>query len=467
MKSANSRFAAVELTDLEKLADKKDSKHTQRSVKRSVSLFREFLDENNKDFESLDKVTLNEKLRLFYASVRSKKGENLKATTLQSLKYGLSRHLKNKCKIDVITDAHFRTSQEVYKAVVSDLKKKGFGCTRHIKSITEEDLKKLYNNKTIFNVNTPYGLQKKVWFELMFYLCRDREVVREMNKSTFAIGTDSNGLQFVYPTKNEHETDLAHHYDGKPDSTVEERKMYARPGDPMCPVESFKKYLQKIHPDLQDLWQRPLESFDRSGNEWYFKSPLGKNSLSCFMTDLSKLSGLSCVYTNYSIRLTPIKAMENAGLVPKYIKPEPDYMMDHESRSTQPDHDYVEEHPSSSTQHDFVIDHQSRSVQPEFMSEHPSRLTQPDFIEDQQSRCAQPEFVREHPFRSTQPDYIEDHQSRSPISSYTCNKGKRSEGTQCDPDPLFSENQRLLKEIQDLKQELYLYKIQHLKKEPP
>lgn len=73
------------------------------------------------------------------------------------------------------------------------------------------------------------------------------------------------------------------------DETVGEARMYARSGDPMYPVRSYKRYLSKVHPKLDDLWQRPLDSYDYSPPSWYCRIPLGKNTLSSMITDISKL----------------------------------------------------------------------------------------------------------------------------------------------------------------------------------
>ena len=32
-------------------------------------------------------------------------------------------------------------------------------------------------------------------------------------------------------------------------------------GNAACPVESFFKYLSKLHPECENFWQRPTDSF--------------------------------------------------------------------------------------------------------------------------------------------------------------------------------------------------------------
>jgi len=118
-----SRFAEISENDLNDLENPKDADSTKRIVKRSTSLFREFMGEEN-DVEGMSKSELNSKLRQFFCSVRTKTGEELKQSSLVSLKYGISKFLKDKCGIDIKTDAELSSCQSIFKAQVVDLKEK-------------------------------------------------------------------------------------------------------------------------------------------------------------------------------------------------------------------------------------------------------------------------------------------------------------------------------------------------------
>jgi len=88
-----SRFAEISENDLNDLENSKDADSTKRIVKRSTSLFREFVGEEN-DVEGMSKSKLNSKLRQFFGSVRTKTGEELKKSSL--VKYGISKFLKDR-----------------------------------------------------------------------------------------------------------------------------------------------------------------------------------------------------------------------------------------------------------------------------------------------------------------------------------------------------------------------------------
>ncbi|KAH3810687.1 hypothetical protein DPMN_139082 [Dreissena polymorpha] len=61
--------------------------------------------------------------------------------------------------------------------------------------------------------------------------------------------------------------------DDTPDDTTGEGKIYEQPGSTFCRVRCFEKYLSKLNPKLEALWQRPLESFQETSDIWYCAAP--------------------------------------------------------------------------------------------------------------------------------------------------------------------------------------------------
>ena len=110
---ANSKFANISDDDLQQLLDTKDSVNTQRVVKRSVAAFREYLVDGcrSPQFEECPISELNYSLRRFFASIRCKTGTNVKTSTLNSYKYGISKYLKDKCFVDISKDSAFQTNK--------------------------------------------------------------------------------------------------------------------------------------------------------------------------------------------------------------------------------------------------------------------------------------------------------------------------------------------------------------------
>ena len=151
------------------------------------------------DFQNFAKCELNEHLRTCYASFRKKDGDMMKTNSLTSLIYGISKYLKDTLEIDIKNDSEFSTSNTVYSAVLTDLKKKGLGSVDHKPAICPEDLFKIYDPSNVaLNPNTLTGLLNKTWFDVMTVLCRrGRENLRDMTRDTFAVHVDGSGRRFV------------------------------------------------------------------------------------------------------------------------------------------------------------------------------------------------------------------------------------------------------------------------------
>ena len=82
--------------------------------------------------------------------------------------------------------------------------------------------------------------------------------------------------------------------------------------DWMCPVKSFRTYIEHLNPKNEYMWQYALNTINPANPDiWYSKKHFGKNPLATFMSTLSKQVGLSQIYTNHSIRATGITVLTN------------------------------------------------------------------------------------------------------------------------------------------------------------
>ena len=80
--------------------------------------------------------------------------------------------------------------------------------------------------------------------------------------------------------------------------------------DPLCPVKSFRKYLEHLHPEKNYLWQMPLDTINlQTMMVWYGRQHMGKHTLGNFMQDVSKECQLSKKYTNHSIQVTGVTVL--------------------------------------------------------------------------------------------------------------------------------------------------------------
>ena len=91
------------------------------------------------------------------------------------------------------------------------------------------------------------------------------------------------------------------------------------PGE-RCPVKSLKKYIAKLNPCCEYMWQRPkLRKVCHDQNVWYDNIPLGKNTLSSMTKSISEAAGCSKCYTNHSLRATSISILDRAGFPSRSI----------------------------------------------------------------------------------------------------------------------------------------------------
>ena len=129
-------------------------------------MFRSYLGEKcqNQEFEKLDKTTLASLLSKFYLEARKADGDFYKTSSLNSIRAGLNRYLKDEYHhgiIDIIKDSEFVNANVSYRAATVQLKKLGKGDVVHHTPLDPNDITTLYESGT-FDQSTPGGLQKKV-----------------------------------------------------------------------------------------------------------------------------------------------------------------------------------------------------------------------------------------------------------------------------------------------------------------
>ena len=157
---------------------KKIKKNTQLATKTALSTFKAFCGEKypdkDQDFDEISKEKLNKLLVDFYPNARKKIGGNYKKTGLTSIRFGLQRYFILKRGFNIIADDAFKQSNQVFEAVVVQLKRQGFVKVDHHKPIKKEDLAKIFSS---FDQSSPNptdckSMQHFVWFNIMYQLIR-------------------------------------------------------------------------------------------------------------------------------------------------------------------------------------------------------------------------------------------------------------------------------------------------------
>ena len=126
------------------------------------------------------------------------------------------------------------------------------------------------------------------------------KIWKEMLKDDFAMKFNQKNKHW-YVTKIQDELNKNH----RGNENIVSGVMPENKDDPMCPFQSFKKYIEHLNPENKYMWQKPLEHPHPSRPDiWYSRQHIGKNPLAAFMSNVSKQCGLSQRYTNHSIRVT-------------------------------------------------------------------------------------------------------------------------------------------------------------------
>ncbi|XP_070558566.1 uncharacterized protein [Ptychodera flava] len=293
------RFASTREEETADALSTVDQLNTRRATGTAVRILRDYCHAKRRsaEFENLPVKDLAGLLRQFYLDIRKKDGSLYSKASLSGIRSGLARFILNKCDVDIVKDRAFISANKAFKTQKMRLNKAGLSVVFHYPEITFEDLCLLYDpNNSVFNVDMPTGLQLKVFFEIMLHFrWKGRDDIRKMNKDTFALAQDDDGTEYVYRTRPNACNDTS-------------GVMYASPGNSNCPVRSFKKYINELHPHCHDLWQHPNSKYPYFDHKdvWYINSAVGHNSLSNFMALISKEGGLSQVYTNRSIHVTGV-----------------------------------------------------------------------------------------------------------------------------------------------------------------
>ena len=312
---ATERFASVSEGVVSDLLKNKNSENTHKATNVSWNVFISYLDEKSLviDIESCSAHDLKDILRKFYIELRKQDGTLYCKTSFNSIRSGIQRKIKVlRPEIDIIIDKDFQAANEVFRAQCVELKKEGLAKITHKQPITVEDMKTLYMSP-VFSVNNPVSLQRKVFFDVLLYLCRrGQENLRYLKKRDFVIKTDAYGKEYVEKvvdemTKNRRESNEA-----------EEGGVIYETGSQYCPVSSFKAYISHLNPNIDEFFQRP-KSFAPKFGPWYEAQVLGVNYIGNMMKKISINAKLSTVYTNHCIRATAVTILDQSGVEARHI----------------------------------------------------------------------------------------------------------------------------------------------------
>ncbi|XP_076143598.1 uncharacterized protein LOC143125754 [Alosa pseudoharengus] len=256
------------------------------------------------DFANISKEQLNLILRQFYASVLNLNGESYSISSYLGLRSGLYRYLNDPPlnRSWNMTDHEFRSSNNVFIGLIKTMKREAKDKISHPTSISPSDLK-IIRESHACNPSHPRGLLNKVWFDIQLHFgWLGKKGNRMLTEKSFAFNTDEIGrkyctLAFNFITKN--------HKDIK-DSENNRRRMFARPGDPLCPVASLEKYIRKMPPNSPAFFLNPQKNVFEVDPVWYSTIALGVNQIASVLSRICREAGIEQIYTNSCLRRTKV-----------------------------------------------------------------------------------------------------------------------------------------------------------------
>ena len=151
----------------------------------------------------------------------------------------------------------------------------------------------------------------------MYYTgCRGKEGLRKLSKNSFKVKKSPNGEEFIEITFNEKtKKNQGDSMSAKANALHNDHHVITEiPGSPLCPVQSFKMYLDLLNPDSTAFFQYPNKR-----KTAFTKEVIGKNPLGDMMKEISTQAKLSRSYTNHQIRKTTATGIKRSGFTLEQI----------------------------------------------------------------------------------------------------------------------------------------------------
>lgn len=351
-------FGSSTVEERDKLIADAVSKRTVASTNTWITSFEDYCKKigehiSYKDTSAEDLASILER---YYVDARKQDGSEYRRSSFIAARSAINRHLSAFSRdIDIIRGHHFKKANKVLDAVLKAKQKDGREpAVQHKKPITDDDWTRI--NEHFSDISTtldPRKVTTYVWFQVSSHFClRGGELQSRLRKQdlvfTVQDGVERITLGTDFQTKN-HRGGLA-------------GAGYVTKGSIQDPVQvnAIKRYLEKLHPDIDRLFQRCLlrkgEVFSKDVSCWFMKSPLSHNVLDSMMRMLSEAASLAAVYTNHCVRATSIVHLKEGGVQDRQIMS----VTGHRNVQSIASYDYVS--PADASKFSAAIDKKSDST---------------------------------------------------------------------------------------------------------
>lgn len=138
----SSRFAIKTDDQRQEILDDRVKKNTKKATKVWLNVVTYYMKEKQLGV-CIDEVTtenLPDFLYKFYSEVRKENGDLYSNTSLKAMRAGINRYIKETRSIDIVSDARFMRTNELFKGVQLQGKKAGKGRIKHKDHIEPQDM---------------------------------------------------------------------------------------------------------------------------------------------------------------------------------------------------------------------------------------------------------------------------------------------------------------------------------------
>jgi len=299
-------FATCSSDDVQQLEKRRLSKKTEYSKQSVTNTLQAFLQTKNLAAIPGENEQLDTLLSSFWPSLRTIKGEQYRASSMMTIRNMLRLVIQDAVAIDIFSKDHVPRNIKVFENYLKTLKNEGLGYVSHHAEVSKEDLHKLREN---LDVADPQQLLWLAWVFIQLHLCRRGFQNSTSMKKSDLVVDKSGAITMIRLARNFHEENHA-----EVDEDASNGGRIAEiPGNSKCPVKVITKYIEKLNPKCQSLWQRPKKTATDEMALWYDNAPLGHKTLQNMMKSISLFCGLTKTYTNHCLRVSSCSLLGEAG----------------------------------------------------------------------------------------------------------------------------------------------------------
>ena len=360
-------------TEIQKFIDDQKKPSTVRSTKFAMAILSTWLKDVKQfdiaitDIAELPPSILDGYLCEFFIQLKKKDGSDYETTSIDSIKAGIERHLKdNFYPYSLMADREFSRLRDVIKSKKVILKKEGLGrkanAAMPLDKADEEKIKETGE----LSPDYPRSLQLAMFINFgKGFGLRGRDEHRNLRFGDVTVNTTSDGKKYLEMRERNSKT-----MDGSKNNDYRKTRprIFSTDGSATDPVNIFQKFSSKRPAEAMAedspmyLTPKPAARLDLT-SPWYYKTPMGKNTLGELIKKACLKAGVEGKKTNHSIRKRSIKDLSAAGVPPHKII----QITGHKNTASIQDYDNfleIEEHENIQAIQFNQVNHQQLTTRP-------------------------------------------------------------------------------------------------------